>query len=276
MRWTKHDFTILRCPACGLLFRRELPSPEELEALYGAEYFAGDESLRGQGYLDYTGDAHTHRALARARLAALESLVAHGRLLDVGAAAGFFVDEARRRGWEATGIDVSRVMVDWGRSELGVPLERATLASAAVPDGTLDALTMWDYIEHSLDPRADLERAHALLRGGGVVALSTGDAASLVARVSGSRWHLLTPRHHNFFFSAATLPALLARTGFEIVLLDHRGARYPVRYLLHKLRLTSGARAVSAPARRIAESRVGAVTVPANLRDIVTVLARRR
>jgi 2-polyprenyl-3-methyl-5-hydroxy-6-metoxy-1,4-benzoquinol methylase len=267
VRWTKDGFVIVCCPSCGLLFRRDLPSTEELDAIYGPAYFSGDAQLHGQGYLDYTGDADAHRAISRRRLAALENLADRGRLLDVGTAAGFFVDEARARGWEAAGIDVSEAMVSWGRRELDVPLERATLASAAVPEGSLDVLTMWDYIEHSLEPRRDLERAHTLLREGGVLALSTGDASSLVARVSGRHWHLLTPRHHNFFFSAATLRELIERTNFEIVRLDHRGSRYPVRYLLHKLKLTS---------RVIADSRVGALTLPVNLWDIATVFARRR
>ena len=276
VRWTKDGFPIVRCPSCGLLFRQDLPSEEELDVIYGPAYFTGAAQLQGQGYLAYTDDADAHRAIARTRLTDLERWLAPGELLDVGAAAGFFVDEARRIGWNATGIDVSGAMVDWGRRELGVPLEQTTLASSAIPDRSLDAVTMWDYIEHSLDPRGDLERTNSLLRKAGVLALSTGDAASLVARVSGTRWHLLTPRHHNFFFTATTLRELLERTGFEVIGLDHRGGRYPVRYLLHKLKVTSGPRALSTPARRIAENRVGALTVSMNLWDIVTVFARRR
>src|SRR6185437_6301162 len=153
------------------------------DEIYGLDYFQGDAT----GYLDYVGDADLHRAAARNRLELLEGLVARGALLDVGAAAGFFVDEARARGWDARGIDVSQPMVEWGRRTLEVPLERATLAEADVPDESLGALTMWDYIEHSLDPAADLRRARDLLRPGGVLALSTGDAATPVARLSGSR-----------------------------------------------------------------------------------------
>ena len=126
-----------------------------------------------------------HRLSARRRLDLLEQLVSRGQLLDVGAAAGFFVDEARKRGWDAAGIDVSEPMVEWGRRELDAPLERQLLADLA--GGAFDALTMWDYIEHALEPAADLRHARELLRPGGVLALSTGDAATLVARASGSR-----------------------------------------------------------------------------------------
>lgn len=271
-RFTKDGYAIVRCPGCTLLFRRDLPSQAELDEIYGLEYFRGDAT----GYLDYVADADLHRAAARNRLDLLERLVVRGTLLDVGAAAGFFVDEACSRGWEALGIDVSEPMVEWGRETLDIPLERATLAEADVKAESLDALTMWDYIEHSLDPAADLRRARELLRPGGVLALSTGDAAAPVARLSGSRWHLLTPRHHNFFFTAATLTELLARSGFEVVSVDHRGGRYPLRYLVHKLGTLAPSRGLEWLAGRLAAGRLGGVAVPVNLWDIATVTARRK
>lgn len=270
-RWTKDGYAIVRCPSCTLLFRRDLPTQADLDEIYGLDYFKGDAT----GYLDYVADEEVHRAVAQRRLATLERAVAPGRLLDVGAAAGFFVAEARARGWDASGIDVSAPMVDWGRERLQVPLARGTLAEPGLPAGPLDALTMWDYIEHSLDPAADLRRAHELLRAGGVLALSTGDAAALVARLQGRRWHLLTPRHHNFFFTAATLSELLARSGFEVVSLDHRGSRYPLRYLVHKLGTLAPSPRLERLAGRFAATRLGALTVPLNLWDIVTVVARR-
>jgi hypothetical protein len=86
---------------------------------------------------------------------------------------------------------------------------------------------------------------------------------------------LLTPRHHNFFFSAANLSRLLARSGFDVVTLDHRGSRYPLRYLVHKLRTLVPLRALDTLTRRLAQGRLGAVALPVNLWDIVTVVARR-
>jgi SAM-dependent methyltransferase len=270
-RWTKDGHAIVRCPSCALLFRRDLPTEADLDEIYGLDYFKGDAT----GYLDYVADEEVHRAVAQRRLDALERAVAPGRLLDVGAAAGFFVAEARARGWDASGIDVSAPMVDWGRERLRLPLARATLAEPGVAPGSLGALTMWDYIEHSLDPAADLRSAHELLRPGGVLALSTGDASAIVARLQGRRWHLLTPRHHNFFFTAATLSELLARSGFELVSLDHRGSRYPLRYLVHKLGTLAPSPRLERLAGRFASTRLGALSIPVNLWDIVTVVARR-
>jgi 2-polyprenyl-3-methyl-5-hydroxy-6-metoxy-1,4-benzoquinol methylase len=271
----KHGLTIVRCPACSLLFRARLPDLTELQALYDRDYFVAEEGvLEHQGYLDYLADAEVHRLNARRRLRRLAGLCDPGNLLDVGCAAGFFVDEAARKGWAARGIDVSEPMIEWGRAELGADIAVGSLLDATA-DRTESCVTMWDYIEHALDPRGDLERAHARLRPGGVLALSTGDVASVLARVSLAGWHLMTPRHHNYFFSPATLRRLLRDVGFEVVEIRHPGAVFPLRYLAHKAALSIDARVVTLGASRLARSRLGAIRVPANLWDVMTVVARR-
>jgi SAM-dependent methyltransferase len=260
----KDGFDIARCPACGLLFRVRMPTRAELDEIYGDGYFCGQ--VGAQGYGDYLGEAELHRDLARRRLRLLEQHARRGSLLDVGAAAGFFVAEARARGWDARGLDVSAAMVRHGCEELAVPLRAGTLEELPPVRESLDVVTMWDYLEHALDPDRDLRLAAAGLRARGLLALSTGDVESPVARLSGSRWHLLTPRHHNYFFSIRSLRALLDRTGFDVTSVTRPGARYSLRYLGHKL----GA------GDRLSRGPLGRVAVPVNLRDIVTVLATRR
>jgi SAM-dependent methyltransferase len=249
-----------------VLFRDELPTEDELPALYEADYFesaAGE--LGAQGYSDYLGDGPSHRATARSRLRQLARYTTPGRLLDVGCAAGFFADEARRAGWEAEGVELSPAMAAHA-AELGVPVRQGSFCEVPLPEPGLAAVTMWDYIEHSTDPVRDLRIAAGLLRPGGVLALSTGDVTSLVARVSGSRWHLLTPRHHNFFFDPDTIGTALRRAGFDPVAVTHPGGRYSVAYLAHKLGLETVSTWLSERS---------AVSVPVNLFDIMTVVARK-
>ncbi len=277
-RWLKDGFDIVRCPSCGLLYRFDLPTRADLDAIYGDGYFKATEGeTHGQGYQNYVGDEALHRLSARRRLATLDTLIdSRGRLLDVGAAAGFFVDEARRAGWNAVGVDVAESMARHARDRVGVDVAVTTLADAAFDDASFDAVTLWDYIEHSTDPLDDLTRVAGVLRPGGVVGLSTGNAASLVARITGSRWHLLTPRHHNFFFTRSTLAAALETTGFEVVSMRSPGSVYPVSYLVYKLQTLARLPLLQRAAARLDGTAVGARGVPLNLGDIVTVWARRR
>ena len=277
LRWVRDGFQILRCPGCGLLFRADPPDPGELTELYGDAYFEAAEAdgrLQGEGYPDYLEDEELHRRNALRRLELLERNVERGRLLDVGCAAGFFVDEARRRGWVALGVELAPSMAAYAREELGVDVIEARFDRAEIPGGGFDAVTMWDYIEHTLDPVADLRRAHDLLRPGGVVMVSTGDAGSIVARVSGRRWHLLTPRHHNFFFDRQTLGHALTEAGLRVRHQSTVASRYSVHYLAHKLQ-TMGTPLAGRLADALQGTRIGAVAAPVDLFDIVTVVAQR-
>lgn len=271
----KDGFDLVRCAGCSLLMRAALPSEAELAEIYSYEYFRHSDDCATDGYADYLRDAGLHRASARRRLQVLRQVSpSRGRLLDVGAAAGFFVSEANAVGWKAEGIDIAETMVRWGSEHLGADVRRATLAE--IDRGArFAAITMWDYIEHAVDPHAEIACCEELLEPGGVLALSTGDVDSLVARVSGRRWHLLTPRHHNYFFSASTLRRLLERCGLEVLSVGHPGSRYSLSHLVYKLerslRLPVGPRIVA----RLQASSLARMSVPVNLFDIMTVVARK-
>jgi hypothetical protein len=105
--------------------------------------------------------------------------------------------------------------------------------------------------------------------------LSTGDAASAAARLSGSRWHLLTTRHHNFFFTNASIQRAVRSAGFEVLSATHLSNRYSVQYLFHKLRTLADVHLLRSAFDAVGRSRLGGVAVPVNLFDIVTVVARR-
>jgi SAM-dependent methyltransferase len=275
-RWVKDGFELISCQACGLTCRRDLPRAEDLEAIYDHTYFGGpDTPSEPENYLDYLADEDAHRQTARRRLRFVGRWMTPGALLDVGAAAGFFVDEARHAGWDAEGVDVAPSMTEWGRERLRVAVQTATFAAMVAPNRAFDAVTMWDYIEHSTDPRGDMRKALDMLRPGGVLILSTGDIGSVLARLSGVRWHLLTPKHHNFYFSPRTMRAMLDRVGFSVERIAHPASPYSARYCLHKLQTMFGSARLTRAASWIAELPVGDLVVPVNLWDVMVVVARK-
>jgi 2-polyprenyl-3-methyl-5-hydroxy-6-metoxy-1,4-benzoquinol methylase len=273
--FVKDGHEIARCPGCGLIFRRDLPEASDLPRLYGEDYFRADsEEATGVGYLDYLADEETHRRNAHRRLRLLEKFQQPARLLDVGCAAGFFVAEASEKGWDASGIDLAVGPTAWGRDQLGVTLETGQFLDLR-PQGEFDAITMWDYLEHTLRPRAEIERAAALLRKGGILALSTGDADSRVAKLSGQRWHLLTPRHHNFYFTPRTLGRYLEESGLDVLTTRYFWSFYSIAYLGHKLQTMSESKPVQRGADLLSHDAFRRVGMPVNLWDIMTVVARK-
>lgn len=246
---------------------RDLDTLESPEALYGAEYFTDGE------YADYVGDRRIIERNFRPRLAELVRACPSGRLVEVGCAYGFFLDLARRH-YAATGFDVAADAVAYARERLGLDARAEDFVAADVAPGSVDVIAMWDIIEHLAHPDRYVFRAREALRPGGLLALTTGDIGSLVARWRGDRWRLIHPPTHLHYFTRASLTALLERAGFSVVSVRypaiHRSLRQIARGVLVSDRRNAG-RLYDA----IAGWRVLDWSVPLNTRDIMSVLARR-
>ena len=250
---------IRRCSGCALLWA---DAPEvEPQAIYTEAYFQGGVS---DGYFDYLGSERLLGAEHRARLAFVRRHAAGGRLLEVGCATGGFLEVARSA-FQVEGIDVSSYAAGKAR-EKGLDVRTGSLLDEDGPGPVYDVVAMFDTIEHLPAPRATMERVFASLRPGGVAILSTGDASSALARLTGRRWRLMTPPQHLWFFGRESIRALLGRVGFEVVEIAYPWRRVPVSLMYYQL--------VRGAARPLPGA-IGGLVIPVNLFDTMTVVARR-
>ncbi len=101
---------IVRCARCGLVYVcPRLPSDQILDA-----YARSADAL----YVSQA-DART-RTFRRAMRLVRRHAPVPGKILDIGAAAGFFCAAARECGWDATGVEPSRWLAEWGGGITGL------------------------------------------------------------------------------------------------------------------------------------------------------------
>jgi len=279
----------VRCLVCGgaLLPHRSLPALHacsdcafvtfaaevddlKLEALYGEDYFHGDE------YADYVSEGPELRRNFRERLTTLEQLqppTERRRLYEVGAAYGFFLDEARSLYGDVAGIDISEDAAKYARVELDLNVVADDYLAASLPE-PVDLLCMWDTIEHLGKPREFLAKAAGDVRPGGLLALTTGDIGSLNARLRGRRWRMIHPPTHLHYFSRESLGRLLDDVGFDVIHVETAGNSRSLRAIAYALLvLKAGQLALF---RRFEKSRFLDKGVTLDLGDIMFVVARRR
>lgn len=217
-------FRLVRCPACGTeYFRRDPALPGSAASEEGSEYWEAykfslyaDAGVR-QGYERRYDEVLQMAGPVAERLASV---------LDVGCGIGNFLAYAEARGLRAIGTDVDRDALG-AAAERGLRVVEAGRVEAEVPAASLDAVSLWDVIEHMGDPEAGVRSAVSRLRPGGVVLIETPDARfparpALLAvhRITRARLDLTPSMYyleHKVYFSERGLRALLDRLGIDLV-----------------------------------------------------------
>ncbi|HEX4668848.1 MAG TPA: class I SAM-dependent methyltransferase [Solirubrobacterales bacterium] len=215
-----------RCPECGTWASSLEPEINARNThvttatqIDGTARVAGLESLRRENF--------------RQILNCVDALVplAGARLLDVGSAHGWFLEEAAARGAQATGVEPDDdVAADPLRR--GLDIRCGYFPDVIAESETFDIVTFNDVLEHIPDARATLEACARVLRPGGVLSVNIPNADGLGYRVAGTTarvgirgpferfWQHGLPSPHCHYFTRASLARLVTDSGFAVEEID--------------------------------------------------------
>lgn len=140
-----------------------------------------------------------------------------GRVLDVGAGFGFFLQALERAGYEAHGIEISEHAAQEARRRTrGQVFVQGAEEPFPFPDGHFDAVTLFDVIEHLAGYPAALASCRRCLKPGGKLFVITLNAHSLARPLLGKRWAWHQDPTHVHMFTARMLREGLQQAGLEV------------------------------------------------------------
>ena len=219
-----------------------LPSKGDLEAFYAETYYSANEGkapdvarLRTESeaaVAERTWRAETIYADVFTYL--VNVVGATGRLIDIGCGTGEFVWFMQdQQGWDAVGVEVAPDAVALAQGR-GLDVRKGTVADVAGEfGGGFDALTMFNVLEHLLEPWEALDAAHGLLRPGGVIIVQVPNDFSRLQEavqehLNTRKWWIAVPDHLNYF-DFDSLESTLAERGFEPLI---RYGTFPMEFFL--------------------------------------------
>lgn len=188
--------------------------------MYQTDYWQS-ESAKDFGYTDYLADEADYLKTFRMRSQVVTDIFKEpGKVLEVGSAAGYFLEVMKDQGWDVTGVEISEHVTKQARTRYGLDNIHVGTLEETMPKlekGAYDAVCFWDVIEHLVDPAADIKRAHELLKPEGILVIETQNVASRFAKMLGEKWHHFKYLEHLYHFSPETVAKMLDQCGFRVV-----------------------------------------------------------
>jgi 2-polyprenyl-3-methyl-5-hydroxy-6-metoxy-1,4-benzoquinol methylase len=211
--YSGRDYQLVRCDTCRFAF---IADPwTEFDRIYDERYYAGQGA---DPFVDYhfelTHPEDTIRVYEWDGVTRVVSELRGGvdgvRWLDFGCGNGGLVRHVRdNTGADIVGYDQGAITAE--AISCGIPILSAEELDSL--HGSFDVLTAIEVIEHTLDPVAELRRMRELLKPGGLLFLTTGNAAPHADSLT--QWNYVIPEIHIGFFEPMTLEYALREAGFR-------------------------------------------------------------
>jgi SAM-dependent methyltransferase len=205
-------YRLERCGSCGLVFVNPRPTEQDLAGLYDAK--------NGEAQADFYA-----RTVSPAQIAEYDRILKDvaefvprgARLLDLGCAAGYFMQQAGGAGFDAHGVDIAP-WVEQISGLRGVRNVRACrLLDAGFEDGSFDVVHSSQVFEHLPRPTEELHEIHRVLRPGGLLYINVPNYQCLSIVLGRDDFELNTPPEHVTYFTPRTIARLVATAGFDVL-----------------------------------------------------------
>lgn len=205
------------CGHCGLWQSKlepKIQSPQAWEKL--------DETLRGDALRNLR---QSNFSLVLARMGTIRK-GAKGRLLDVGCAHGWFLQQAKADGYDAIGIEPDPRIAAQAQLS-GRSVKVGLFPEVLTPEDCYDVIIFNDVFEHLSDPQMCLSACFKHLRADGLLVINLPSSqgaffkiARLLTKVGRigpwlRMWQAAFPSPHLFYFNDENLKKMVQQHGFD-------------------------------------------------------------
>jgi SAM-dependent methyltransferase len=207
------QFVVEECTACGLLFQNPRLSIEGLDFYYH-DFYDGLGAGGMQFLFAQSGPFY------KARVELARRHVSPRAWLDVGTGYGHFCLAAQGflPGTRFDGLDMGE-SIEAGQRRRWIDNGYRGLFPDLAGDllGRYDMVSMLHYLEHTRDPRAELDAAHTVLEPGGHLLIEVPDPECPFSRMLGRYWVPWLQPQHQQFLPVDQLCGALEAQGFSVV-----------------------------------------------------------
>lgn len=203
--YERPDLKLVRCRRCDLNYLNPRQKQQDLQKKYSHDYSAG-----------YIAKEKSKRKRAKKIIRNILRHKTTGNFLDIGCSAGFILNEARARGFETYGVDISPLGLNYAKDILKLKVYEGDLENSKFPEKFFDVITLYNLIEHIPDPLKLLKEIARVSKKGALIEIWTPDIGHWRAKLRKERWNNIFPEHL-YYFTKPTLCKMLEKSGLALL-----------------------------------------------------------
>ena len=215
---------VVRCNRCGLVY----VNPRFNGELISLAYSEGSDE-------NFVSQALMREGTFTQCIEMVERYAKKGHLLDIGTASGSFPFVAKKRGWDVYALEPSKWLCDWAKKNYNIDVRCGVLGDKDYDNHFFDVVTMWDVLEHTLNPKEELIKVNRILKSQGILVINFPNVDSIFAKLFKRKWWFFLSVHL-YYFNQKTLGRLLGDCGYELIAVKRHIQSLSLGYLVFRFK----------------------------------------
>jgi len=178
-------------------------------------YFVTDYSDQEFYCEHYLKNERLFRKFARDILRIIIRYKQGGRFLDIGSSVGFMLEEAKKNGFNAEGIELNEKAVTIARSK-GLVVNKCDISGAGFNENTFDVVVLNHVLEHIIDISDFIKQIKRIIALNGILVIGVPNHDSWAADLFRTQWYGWGFPEHIWHFDKTSLSGLLVKNKFKI------------------------------------------------------------
>jgi 2-polyprenyl-3-methyl-5-hydroxy-6-metoxy-1,4-benzoquinol methylase len=208
-------FDIWECADCTLRFTQDAPDAASIGPYYRSDDYISHTNT-GKGFINQVYHLVRSQTMAeKYRLILSATRLETGRLLDIGAGTGAFVQYMQSKGWQVTGMEP-----DTGARERASALRDVQLVPGELlfrlPEESFNVITLWHVLEHVHDLHGYMEQLKKLLKPSGRIFVAVPNHTAYDAGIYKADWAAYDVPRHLVHFSPEAMEILLEKHELQL------------------------------------------------------------
>lgn len=214
--FSQEIFEIFKCQNCSFLFTQNVPNKEKIGYYYQAETYVSHTNTTKGIFFKLYHIARNIMLVKKKNMIEKYLGKKKGKILDIGAATGYFLNHMKSNGYEVTAVETDSDSRKFCEEKFGIKSEIPEFFFQKKHQ-KFEIITMWHVLEHVHDLHFYVKKLNELISDNGIVVIAVPNHYATEVNFFGDYWDGYDVPRHLWHFEPLTMEKLFNEKGFKLI-----------------------------------------------------------